>query len=283
VRALQQRGHVVAMTGDGVNDGPALKTADVGVAMGVSGTDFAHAMSGLVLQDDHPAGLLEAIAEGRTAFLNVKKAVRYLIATNLSELAVMTTSIALGLPDPFEPLALLWINLITDVSPAIALGLEPREPDILTRAPFARSGALLDPADWRRVMVDAGLMTGATLGSFGYGLARYGDSPQARTLAFMTLTSAQLLYSLPSRSEGRLDDRRLAPNPLLARVVVASLALQACTLFFPPLRSLLRTAPLGVADLAVVAATTALPAAARELAKRRSRRVQSPTMPESAR
>jgi Ca2+-transporting ATPase len=269
IRALQARGHVVAMTGDGINDGPALKMADVGAAMGASGSDFAHAMSDLVLQSDHPDGLLEAIAEGRTAYLNVRKAVRYLVATNLSELAVMTGAMALGLPDPFDPLALLWINLITDVSPAIALGLEPAEPDILERPPFARTGALLGPEDWRRAAVDAATMTGATLASFGYGLSRYGNGPRARTLAFMTLTSAQLLYAYASRSDSRLDDARLARNRLLDIVLAASLALQAGTVLLPPLRGLLRTTPVGGLDLAVIAATAVGPALVRELAKRR--------------
>lgn len=266
VRALQKRGHVVAMTGDGINDGPALKAADVGVAMGVSGTDFAHSMSDLVLQGDHPDGLLEAIAEGRTAYLNVKKAVRYLVATNLSELSATAVCAALGLPDPFDPLALLWTNLITDVSPAIALGLEPAEPDILERPPFPATATLLDRADWTRVGLDGGLMTLTTLASYAYGLGRYGPGPRARTLAFMALTTSQLAYALTARSEGRITDPRLKPNPLLTRVTLASLALQAATTL-PPLRGILRTAPLGLLDWGVVAATGAAPALVRELTK----------------
>jgi Ca2+-transporting ATPase len=267
VRALQQRGHVVAMTGDGINDGPAMKKADVGVAMGITGTDFAHAMSDLVLQGDHPDDLLQAIAEGRTAYLNVKKAVKYLVATNLSELALAGTCAVLGLPDPLDPLALLWTNLITDVSPAIALGLEPAEPDILQRPPFRRVGGLLERNDWRRVATDGGLMTAASLAAFVYGLSRYGAGPQARTIAFMTLTGSQLAYALTARSDSRITDPRLRSNRLLTGVTLGSLALQAGTVLLPPLRGVLRTAPLAPADWLVVAGTAALPALIRELTK----------------
>jgi len=267
VRALQRRGHVVAMTGDGINDGPAMKMADVGVAMGATGTDFAHAMADLVLQGDHPADLLQAIAEGRTAYLNVKKAVKYLVATNLSELALTGLCAVIGLPDPLDPLALLWTNLITDVSPAIALGLEPAEPDILERPPFRRTGGLLDRSDWRRVMTDGGIMTATTFAAFLYGLSRYGPGPKARTIAFMTLTGSQLAYALTARSESRITDPRLRSNRLLNRVTAASLALQAGTVILPPLRGVLRTAPLGPVDWLVVAGAAALPALMRELTK----------------
>ncbi|MDZ7653279.1 MAG: cation-transporting P-type ATPase [Burkholderiaceae bacterium] len=271
IRALQARGHVVAMTGDGINDGPALKTADVGVAMGASGTDFAQAMSDLVLQDDHPDGLLAAIAEGRTSYLNVKKAVRYLVATNVSELALMGSAMIAGLPDPLDPLALLWTNLITDVSPAIALGLEPPEPDILQRPPFPRSAALLDARDWRTVAADGGMITAAALASFLYGIGRYGPTPRAKTIAFMTLTSAQLLYALSARSETPLvvfGKGRLRRNPWLSRTVVLSLGAQAATVLFPPLRALLRTTPIGLVDAAVIAACAAAPTLGREAIKR---------------
>jgi Ca2+-transporting ATPase len=264
VRALQMGGHVVAMTGDGINDGPALKTADVGVAMGVTGTDFAHAMSDLVLREDHPAAMLRAIEQGRTAFVNIRKSVRYLVATNLSELAATTLAVAAGAPEPFDPLQLLWTNIATDIWPAIALGLEPAEPGILRQPPVSLRGGLLDRDAWRAVAVDAATMTLASLASFGYGLLRHGAGPQARTMAFMTLTSSQLLYALSMRSAQPLRCGGLQPNPMLRRAVVWSLAAQAATVLLPAARGLLRTAPLGALDALVVATTAALPLAVRE-------------------
>lgn len=269
VRALQQRGHVVAMTGDGINDGPALKTADVGVAMGVTGTDFAHAMSDLVLRDDHPAAMLQAIEQGRTAFVNIQKSVRYLVATNLSELAATAIAVAAGAPDPFDPLQLLWTNIATDIWPAVALGLEPAEPGILERPPVSLRGGLLDRREWGAVATDAGVMTLASLASFGFGLARYGPGPRARTLAFTTLTTSQLLYALSMRSTRPLRTGGLQPNPALTRAIGWTLVAQAGTVVLPAARRLLRTAPIGLADVAVVAGTAALPLLVRELLKER--------------
>ncbi len=269
VRALQQRGHVVAMTGDGINDGPALKTADVGVAMGVTGTDFAHAMSDLVLRDDHPAAMLQAVEQGRTAFVNIKKSVRNLVATNLSELAATTLAVAAGAPEPFDPLHLLWTNIATDIWPAIALGLEPAEPGILDQPPIALRGGLLDRREWGAVATDASVMTAASLASFAWGMARGGGLPQARTMAFMTLTSAQLLYALSMRSPRPLRKGRLQPNPMLGHAVGWSLVAQAGTVLWPAARRLLRTSPLGLVDVAVVAGTAALPLLVREVLKER--------------
>ncbi|MCY7314127.1 MAG: cation-transporting P-type ATPase [Rubrivivax sp.] len=277
VRALQQRGHVVAMTGDGINDGPALKVADVGVAMGVTGTDFAQAMSDLVLRDDHPAAMLVAVEQGRTAFLNIKKSVRYLVATNLSELAATTLAVAAGLPEPFDPLALLWTNIATDIWPAIALGLEPAEPGVLERPPVSLRGGLLDRSEWGAVATDAGTMTLASMASFGYGLARYGAGPQARTLAFMSLTSSQLLYALAMRSGRPLRAGGLQPNPMLKRAVGWSLVAQAGTVLLPFARRLLRTTPLGPLDALVVITTAALPLLVRESLKERA--AVSPAQP----
>lgn len=269
VRALQLRGHVVAMTGDGINDGPALKTADVGVAMGDSGTDFAHAMSDVVLRDDHPAAMLAAIERGRTTLLNVKKSVRYLVSTNLSELAATAVAVGVGLPDPLDPLALLWTNIATDVWPAIALGMEPAEPGTLQQPPVSLRQGLLEPHEWRAVATDAGVMALITLASFGYGLARYGPGPRARTLAFCALTSSQLLYAFSMRSKQPLRAGGLAPNPMLSRAVGWTLAAQAGTVLLPFARRFLHTSPIGLLDAAVVAAAATLPLLTREFLKER--------------
>jgi Ca2+-transporting ATPase len=266
VRALQRQGHVVGMTGDGINDGPALKSADVGIAMGVTGTDFARAMSDLVLRDDHPAAILPAIAEGRTAYANIRKSVKYLAATNISELATATLAVAAGLPDPLEPLALLWINLVTDIWPAIEIGLEPPEPDVLDRPPVRLASGVLDRGDWRRVLVDGGVMTAATMTGFLYGIARYGRSPRASTVAFTTITAAQLVYALSASSERRIGSRT-GGNARLLRAIGASLAAQAAVLVVPRLRALLRTAPIGLADIVVAGGLALLPTIAAEIRK----------------
>jgi len=239
--------------------------------MGVSGTDFAHAMSDLVLRDDHPAAMLVAIEHGRTAFVNVRKSVRYLVATNLSEVAATTLAVLAGLPEPFDPLQLLWTNIATDVWPAVALGLEPAEPGILERPPVSLREGLLDRQQWGTVAADAGTITLAALASFGYGLARYGPGPRARTLAFMTLTSSQLLYAFAMRSARPLREGGLKPNPMLRRAVGWSLAAQAGTVLLPFARRLLRTTPLGPLDMVVVGAAATVPLLAREWLKEHRR------------
>lgn len=270
VRALQAAGHVVAMTGDGINDGPALKKADVGIAMGDSGTDFAHAMSDLVLRDDDPAAMLEAVSQGRTAFRNVRKSVRYLVATNLSELAATVLAVALGREEPLDPMALLWTNIVTDIWPAIALGLEPAEPGVLREPPVSLRDGLLDRKEWRMLLTDAGSMAAVTLASHAWAQARYGPGPKARTLAFMTLTCSQLLYAPAIRSPVPLRKGGLQPNPLLKRAVAVSMAAQAGTVLLPFARRILRTTPLGLADVVVVAASSVVPLLLREALKERT-------------
>jgi len=253
VRALQSSGQVVAMTGDGINDGPALRGADVGIAIGREGTEVAREVADVVLQSDDLPVVLQAIARGRTLRVDLRKAVHFVTATNLSELAFMFTAVAGGFGLPLNPKQLLWINLVTDVFPELALAVEPPEGDVLDRPPDDPRRALVGPDDYRRIAIDAGVMTAATLGSFLYAVRRYGIGPQASTLAFNTLLAAQLLHSISARSESHsiFDAGWLAPNRYVTYAVGGGLSLQLLAEFGGSLRRALGTQRLPLRDILV--------------------------------
>jgi Ca2+-transporting ATPase len=278
VEALQRAGKVVAMTGDGINDGPALKAADIGIAMGHTGTDVARTVADVVLEEDNLETLIVAVSQGRTIYNNIRKSVRFLLATNLSEITVMFGAIGLGLGQPLNPMQLLWINLVTDIFPGLALALEPPEPDVLTQPPRDPKEPIVKPGDFKRLAFEAGTLSAGTLAAYGYGVARYGLGPQAGTLAFMTLTTAQLLHAISARSEhlGLFSRESLPPNPYLKAAVGGSLALQLATLA-PGLRGLLGLGPIGVVDAAVIAAGAVAPYLINEASKPRGARAAGAT------
>jgi Ca2+-transporting ATPase len=261
VQGLQRAGKVVAMTGDGINDGPALKAADIGVAMGTSGTDIARTVADVVLEDDNLRTMIVAVREGRTIYNNIRKSVHFLTSTNLSEIGVMFTAIAAGLGQPLNTMQLLWINLLSDVFPALALAVEPPEPDILLRPPRDPAEPIIGRRQLLRYGFEGTLMTLSGLASYGYGVMRYGSGPQASTVAFNSLVAAQLLHAYSCRSEhfSVFHAGKRASNPWLHLAVGGSLGLQALTLIVPGLRSLLGTTPLGAGDLAVCAAAATAP------------------------
>jgi Ca2+-transporting ATPase len=272
VRALQASGEVVAMTGDGVNDGPALRAADIGVALGAHGTEVARDLGDVVLLDDDFRSMVAAIEHGRAVHTNVRKALRFLLSTNLSEVALTLATTALGLGVPLSAVQLLWINLLSDVLPALALAVEPAEPQVMRRPPRDPAEAILSRTTLGRIGADAGLMAGAALAAYGAGLARHGSGPAASTIAFSTLTASQLLHALSCRSDDRSGLAGLGTSPALAGAIGASLALQAATVAVPSLRALLGTTPLGLVDWALVAGGAVLPLAVREVEKARRRR-----------
>jgi Ca2+-transporting ATPase len=260
VQALQKAGRVVAMTGDGVNDGPALKAADVGVALGQRGTEVARSVADVVLEDDNLHTMIAAVEQGRAIYANIRKSLRFLLSSNLSEIEVMLVGTALGAGEVLNPIQLLWINLLTDILPGLGLALEPPEQDVLKQPPRDPAEAIVRRQDALRMVRESLMLTGGTLGVYGYSLMRYGPGPKAGSNAFMTITLAQLLHSISCRSEhtGVFNPDSRPPNPLLNYALAGSGALQIVAAFFPPLRTLLRLAPIGPADwLAIAVGATA--------------------------
>ncbi|WP_457797775.1 HAD-IC family P-type ATPase [Methylocystis sp. S23] len=270
VEALQRAGHVVAMTGDGVNDSPALKAADIGIAMGFSGSEAARDVADIVLQDDRLESLAPAIGQGRATHANIRRAIHYLLATNMSEILLMLLAPAANLGQPLTPAQLLWINLVTDIGPALALGLEPPHRDVMNAPPAPAHEEIVDGRSARRLGREAAFITAGALGAYLYGVSRYGPSPRARTICFASIVSAQILHALGARSEKHgILSADLPKNPVLSGVVLGSLGLQALALGFPPLRRLLCVAPLGGLDVAAALAGAVAPLFANELAKAR--------------
>ncbi|MBO0733524.1 MAG: cation-transporting P-type ATPase [Methylocapsa sp.] len=269
VRALQQAGHVVAMTGDGINDSPALKAADIGIAMGHSGSEAAREVAHIVLEDDNLMSLAPAIEQGRTIFSNIQKAIRFLLATNLSEILVMLAAPAAGLGQPLTPAQLLWINLISDVFPALALGVEPPGPNAMGEPRSSPQAEIISPRDFRLLGGQAALMSAGALGAYAYGLRKYGQGNKARTICFASLITSQLLHSLSCRSrEHGGFSPALPPNPILSAVLGLSFAFQSAALFFRPIQRILGVAPIGVSDALVSLAAGTIPFVVTEAAKR---------------
>ena len=259
VSALQHRGEIVAMIGDGVNDAAALKKADVGVAMGLRGTDVAKQTAAIVLTDDRFRTIGAAVEEGRVVYDNIRKFVFYLFSCNVAEVMVLLGAAVVGLPVPLLPLQILWLNLVTDTFPALALAMEPAEPEIMTRPPRRPDQSIMSRGFVRSIGFYASLITLVTLVAYAWAM-NTGDAGRAVTMAFMTLALAQLFHLGNARSRGPvLRPSRMLANPWALASVPLVLALQLAAVYLEPLARLLGTVPLGAGDWVVIGGLSILP------------------------
>ena len=261
VRALRSNGEIVAMTGDGVNDAPAIKEADIGVAMGESGTDVTKEAAAMVITDDNFATIVAAVEEGRTIYENIRKFIRYLLSCNMGEILTMFGGIILGLPVPLLPIQILWVNLVTDGLPAIALGMEPGESGIMNRKPRSSREGIFGRGLGRKIILQGFMIGSATLIVYLLKLRESNDLIAARTMAFAALVFAQLFFVFQCRSEERsMFQMSFWENRFLVGAVAISALMQVAAMTLPLFQQVFYTVNLSLSDWTTVLAVTAVSA-----------------------
>ncbi len=267
VKAWQRNGAVVAMTGDGVNDSPALKNADIGIAMGKNGTDVAKNAADIILTDDNFVTIVEAVKQGRNIYDNIKKAIHFLIATNIGEIVTIFMGLVLGLKSPLLAIQLLWINLVTDSLPAIALGLEKPEKDIMQRKPVDSKKGIFADGLWNKIIVE-GIMIGVlTLVAFSIGNKYYGLEV-ARTMAFLAIGFLELIHSFNVKNERSIFEAGLFENKYLVESLVLGIFVQAIVVVVPAFASVFEVVPLNLTQWIITVAISLLPVPIIELQKK---------------
>ncbi|NLI14384.1 MAG: calcium-translocating P-type ATPase, SERCA-type [Peptococcaceae bacterium] len=268
VEALKHHDHVVAMTGDGVNDAPALKRADIGAAMGISGTEVAKEASDMVLQDDNFTTIVKAVEEGRTIYNNIRSSIQYLLSCNTGEIVAIFSALLLGLGSPLNPIQILWLNLVTDGPPALALGLEPPQKGIMELPPRKPKEGLFAGGVGGRILWQ-GMMIGLlSLGAYGLALSWGRTMEEARTMTYITMAMSQIVHSFNVRSMDKsLFTIGIATNRSLIIAFIASAAALFIVVFVPFLRGVFETVMLRPSDWAVVLGLSIVPLLLVEISK----------------
>lgn len=259
VKAFQKNGEITAMTGDGVNDAPALSKADIGCSMGKTGTDVAKSASDMVLTDDNFATIVSAVREGRCIFENIRKAVQFLLSSNIGEILTVFAGVLFGWSAPLTAAQLLWVNLVTDSLPAIALGLDPPAPDIMSRPPRDPKKSIFADGMWISVIFEGLLIGALALLAFSIGTNIFGSLDCGRTMAFVVLSLGELVHAFNMRSETSAIKAGLFKNKYLVGAFICGLILEAFVIMFPPAAKIFNAIPLNSAQWLIAAFLSIMP------------------------
>ena len=267
VKAWQKTGAVVAMTGDGVNDSPALKNADIGIAMGKTGTDVAKNASDMILADDNFITIVEAVKQGRNIYDNIKKAIHFLLATNIGEIVTIFMGLVLGFKSPLLAIQLLWVNLVTDSLPAIALGLEPAEKDIMNRKPGNSRKGLFADGLWSKIITEGILIGALTLVAFSIGNKWYGLEV-GRTMAFVAIGVLELVHSFNIKSDKSIFKVGILENKFLLGSFILGVFVQTIVVIIPMLANIFKLVPLNFIQWGITLLISIIPIPVIELQKK---------------